>query len=264
MKLKLFQVDAFASKLFSGNPAAVVPLTKWLDDELMLSIAAENNLSETAFFVEEGDEYSIRWFTPEVEINLCGHATLASAHVLFNYLNYSRSKIIFNSMSGKLSVEKKENDILALNFPSLKPELILPVDEISKGLGAVPKEFLKSIDYFLVFENEEEILSINPDFNILKNIPTRGFIVTAKGNNSDFVSRFFAPGAGVNEDPVTGSAHSQLIPYWSEKLNKNDLYAIQLSKRKGELFCSQLNDRVEIAGKSVTYLIGEIEGLKDL
>ena len=259
MKLKIYQVDAFTEKLFSGNPAAVCPLNEWLCDELMQKIAMENNLSETAFYVKQGNEYQIRWFTPSVEVDLCGHATLASAFVLFNYENFIGDTISFKTRkSGNLSVTK-EGDLMTLNFPS---DICKPVDLTDKlitGFNIKPKLALKGrFDYIFVFENENQIQNLIPDFQIISKLDARGVIVTAKGDNTDFVSRFFGPQCGVNEDPVTGSAHTTLTPYWAKVLGKIELTAIQLSARKGFLKCKYLNDRVEISGQGKIYLIGDI------
>jgi len=257
MKLQLFQIDAFTDKVFGGNPAAVCPLEKWLKPELHQKIAAENNLPETAFFVKNSYGFDIRWFTPEMEINLCGHATLASAHVLFNYLGYNKNQIIFDSKSGTLKVTKK-GEMLCLDFPANKPEKISLSAKLEEALGAKPVEVYKSRDILAIFDNEKEIENINPNFELLKQIDCMGVIVSAKGENCDFVSRFFAPAVGINEDPVTGSAHTTLVPYWAEKLEKKKLHAFQISKRRGELFCEIMGRRVLISGKSATYLIGEI------
>jgi len=259
MKQKIYQVDAFTDKVFSGNPAAVCPLKEWLSDDLLQNIAMENNLAETAFYVKQGNEYQIRWFTPTVEVDLCGHATLAAAFVLFNYENHSVNEIHFNSpRSGKLTV-MKQGDYLTLNFPTDLFEHIDLFSELSKGFNLQPIEALKGkTDYVLVYENEHQIKNIIPNFEIIAKLNGRGVIVTAVGDEVDFVSRFFAPQSGINEDPVTGSAHTTLTPYWARKLNKNELTAIQLSERKGYLKCKYLNDRVEISGKGMLYLIGEI------
>ena len=259
MKQKIYQIDAFADKVFSGNPAAVCPLDTWLDDETMLKIAAENNLSETAFYVKKGDNFEIRWFTPTVEVDLCGHATLATAFVLFNHENYTESTIQFYSPgSGKLTVTKN-GDLITLNFPSDNFEQIALTDEIRNCFNLMPISAYKGkTDYLLVFENEEEIIEIQPDFNEISKLNVRGVIVTAKGNEVDFVSRFFGPQVGVNEDPVTGSAHTTLTPYWSKQLNKTEMTAIQLSEREGYLQTKYLDDRVEISGEGKLYLTGEI------
>lgn len=259
MKLPIFQADAFASGLFKGNPAAIVPLTKWLSDHTMQQIAAENNLSETAFFISEDDHFHIRWFTPKSEVNLCGHATLATAHILFNELNFQGELISFNSKSGILTVSKT-GDKLQLDFPT---DFMQPVDSIpvfTEAFGNQPLATLKGrTDYLLLFESEETIRNMNPNFHLLKQTDARGVIVTAKGTEVDFVSRFFAPGVGIDEDPVTGSAHTSLVPFWSARLNKTELTALQLSKRGGQLWCSLAGERVLIAGKAATYMRGEIE-----
>ncbi|MDA3954168.1 MAG: PhzF family phenazine biosynthesis protein [Bacteroidales bacterium] len=258
MTIPIYQVDAFTDHIFGGNPAAVCPLTNWLDEETMQKIASENNLSETAFFVPKADYFEIRWFTPKVEINLAGHPTLATAWVIFNELNYSKDIIKFVShLSGELFVEKK-NDLITIDFPAYKAESISIPDNLIEGLGIEPLEVLKSRDLLIVYKNQNEIESIKPDFGLLEKINTFGIIVTAPGNNCDFVSRFFAPRAGINEDPVTGSAHTILIPYWAEKLNKNKLSAIQISERKGILNCGYHGDRVKIAGTAKLFMQGEI------
>ena len=259
MKLQLFQADAFASSLFKGNPAAVVPLTEWLTDELMQQIAVENNLSETAFFVPENDHFRIRWFTPKSEVNLCGHATLATAHILFNEMNFPGELISFSSKSGILTVRKIE-DKLQLDFPA---DFVFLADlnpEFSRALGAQPMAVFKGrTDDLLLFESEEIIRNMNPNFHLLKQTDARGIMVTSTGDEVDFVSRFFAPGVGIDEDPVTGSAHTSLIPFWSWRLSKKEMTALQLSERGGQLWCTMADERVLIAGKAVTYLRGEIE-----
>ncbi len=257
MKLKIYQIDAFASEVFKGNPAAIIPLENWLPDEKMQEIAGENNLAETAFFVKKDDVFEIRWFTPRLEVNLCGHATLASAFVIVNYLNYDKKTIVFSSKSGELKVRKEAND-LVLNFPSKSFKIAKLPDGLFEGLGALPVELYKNDDYMMVLDSEKEVRDIKPDFNLLNKVDTRGIIVTAKGDKVDFVSRFFAPRVGVNEDPVTGSAHTTLIPYWSKKLAKKEMNAEQLSIRGGKLKCFDLGERVEIKGKAVTYMVGEI------
>jgi PhzF family phenazine biosynthesis protein len=259
MTQKIYQVDAFANEIFSGNPAAVCPLEQWLSDDILQKIAMENNLAETAFYVKQDDQYQLRWFTPTVEVDLCGHATLAAAFVLFNHENHIGDTIQFHSLrSGILTVSKKD-DLLALNFPTDKLEPTELTPELTAGFTIVPRlAFKGKTDYMLVFENEEEIVKILPSYDDIAKVKARGIIVTAKGDHVDFVSRFFAPAAGVNEDPVTGSAHTTLIPYWAERLGKSDLTAIQLSKRKGYLHCKYLDDRVEISGQGKLYLTGEI------
>lgn len=259
MKLRIFQADAFAARLFKGNPAAVVPLTEWLPDDTMQQIAGENNLSETAFFIPEGDHFHIRWFTPKAEVKLCGHATLATAHILFNELNFQGEQIEFHSQSGILTV-KKVADQLQLDFPADFAQEVEPIHSFTKAFGLQPSATFKGrTDYLLLFDSEEIVRNIKPDFQLLLETDVRGIMVTAKGNELDFVSRFFAPAVGVNEDPVTGSAHTTLVPFWSARLNKTKLIALQLSARGGQLWCTLSGDRVLIAGKAVTYLRGEIE-----
>ena len=257
-KLPLYQVDAFTNHLFLGNPAAVVITDIELPSDLMQSIAKENNLAETAFVVKNQNEYQIRWFTPTIEVDLCGHATLASAHIIFNHLGYSENIISFSSKSGLLQV-RKDKEVLYLNFPSDTIQMINADQQLSKGLGIKPVELYKGRgDYLAVFESEKTILSITPNMAELSKVPARGVIVTSQGSEVDFVSRFFAPQSGIPEDYVTGSAHTTLVPYWSEKLGKRQFLAKQLSERGGELVCNYLGDRIEIGGRAVTYLIGEI------
>jgi len=262
MKLTLYQVDAFTNKLFCGNPAAVIPLKEWLDEKLMQQLALENNLAETVFFVPSTypqADYDIRWFTPQIEINLCGHATLASAYVLFEILGHKKENIVFGSKSGLLTV-KKEGDKFLMDFPSWKPELFKDYpNHLQEILGGVKiKNVYKKRDLLVELENEEAVKNCHPDFTALKKIGDK-IIVTAKGDEYDFVSRFFAPSAGVDEDSVTGSAHSQLIPFWSERLDKSKMLAKQLSQRGGELWCEQLNaERVSIGGQCTFYMKGEI------
>jgi len=260
MQLTIYQVDAFTNKLFHGNPAAVIPLEKWLETDLMQRIAMENNLSETVFFVPSEEGYDIRWFTPAAEINLCGHATLASAFVLYQFLKFSKEKIVFHSKSGKLEVQKK-GDIYVMDFPAWKPERVYNYPgNLRGGLGL--NEILaiyKHRDLLVLLESENDVRNAKPNFAAIKKWNEK-VIITAPGTNGiDFVSRFFAPSVGVDEDPVTGSAHSQLIPFWSDKLNKKDMHAKQLSPRGGELWVSYKGDRVTIAGQCVFYMKGEIE-----
>lgn len=259
MKLKLYQVDAFTDKIFGGNPAAVVPLNKWLEDATLQNIANENNLAETAFYVKENDRFLIRWFTPTVEVDLCGHATLASAFVLFNLENYKGEVINFYSeRSGVLTVTK-QGEYLTLNFPADEIKKIDDFPGLTSGFNLKPKEIYQGKnDFMLIYENEKQIKSIRPDFAEVAKLKSRGVIVTAPGDNSDFVSRYFAPGSGINEDYVTGSAHTTLTPYWSKALGKNELTAIQCSSREGKLKCKYLNDRVDISGQAAAYLSGEI------
>jgi PhzF family phenazine biosynthesis protein len=257
MKIPLYQIDAFTSKVFSGNPAAVCPLEGWLNDGLMQSIAMENNLSETAFFVPLDQGYHIRWFTPAAEVDLCGHATLASAYSIFTYIDTSRNQVTFKSRSGPLTVAK-QGDLLAMDFPAQPPSACDPSAQLVKALGASPLEVLRSEDYFVVLPAEKDVRDLQPDMGLLGKVDLRGVIVTARGDQVDFVSRFFAPKYGVNEDPVTGSAHCALVPYWSKRLGKKRLTAHQVSKRGGELFCEDKGNRVAIAGRAVPYMEGVI------
>lgn len=257
MKLPIYQVDAFADRPFAGNPAAIVPLEAWLPDETMLNIAMENNLAETAFFIPNGDGYDLRWFTPSVEMDLCGHATLASAYLIFEVLGTDQSILRFQTKSGELTVEKADGKYV-LDFPSRPGKPVEAPAALIEAIGATPKEVYKSRDYMLVYESEADVLAIKPDFNSLMKLDAHAVIVTAPGDTSDFVSRFFAPEVGVPEDPVTGSAHCTLIPYWAERLGKNDLFARQVSSRGGELHCRLEGDRVKIAGDAVLFLKGEI------
>ena len=258
MKIPIFQVDAFNKELFKGNPAAVCPLKEWLPDEAMQKIAYENNLSETAFFVEENSKFSLRWFTPVSEVNLCGHATLAAAHILFNHLKYAERTIIFSSHSGDLLVTREENNLIVLDFPS-QPARQIPLEEThSIAMGIQPKAVFKANKLMMVFNNEKEVLSLDPDFDLVKNLDSFGVIATAKGDSYDFVSRFFAPAVGIDEDPVTGSAHTTLIPYWSELIGKDQLIGWQCSRRGGILYCENKQDRVLIGGHAITYLEGTI------
>ena len=258
MKLKIYQVDAFADKVFTGNPAAIVPLETWLSEDQMQKIATENNLAETAFFVKNEKGFYIRWFTPTDEVPLCGHATLASAYVLFEILNFKEEKILFECKIGILEVTKKE-DWLTLNFPVNKVESINLNYDFKKALGVNPIETYKGSNYLmLVFSSVEEVKNMKPNFNELLEWNARAIIVTAKGKEFDFVSRMFAPAIGINEDPVTGSAHTRLIPFWSERLGKTEMLAKQVSSRGGILKCKMLGDRVEMSGQAVLYLTGEI------
>ena len=259
MKLKIYQIDAFTENVFGGNPAAVCPLENWLPDETLQKIAMENNLAETAYYVKKDTGYEIRWFTPTVEVDLCGHATLATAYVLYNYENHMGDEIQFlSTRSGKLTVTKNK-ELLTLNFPSDVVNKISISEELKKGFDQQPEAVYKGrTDYMFVFNDESQIEQLKPNFQELSKWDVRGVIATAKGEKSDFVSRFFAPQSGIDEDPVTGSAHTTLTPYWADRLGKMELSAIQLSARKGNLSCKSLNDRVEISGKAKTYLIGEI------
>lgn len=262
MKLTLYQVDAFADKLFAGNPAAVIPLKKWTEEQLMQQVAMENNLAETAFFVpskQKGADFDIRWFTPELEINLCGHATLASAWVIFEILKLKKKKVVFHSKSGLLTVEKKK-ELLEMDFPSWPPERISTwPPELVASLGNPEiAGVYQNREYIVELMNEEAVRNCRPDFSLMKKV-NKMVIITAPGKEVDFVSRFFAPTAGIDEDPVTGSAHSQLIPFWSEKLGKQKMSARQLSKRGGDVFCEQKGERVMMGGFCTFYMKGDIQ-----
>jgi len=258
MELDLFQIDAFAGEVFKGNPAAVCPLDEWLPDQVLQSIATENNLSETAFYVPEGEGFHIRWFTPASEVDLCGHATLASAYVLYTLSSYSRDRIVFMSKSGELTVTRDSKNHLVMDFPSQPPKTCASPDYLVKGLGKEPVEVLCHHDYMAVFEKEDDILSLSPKFDLLRLLDLRGVIVTAPGREVDFLSRFFAPKYDINEDPVTGFAHCELTPYWSERLGKKLLKAKQVSRRGGEIVCELRKDRVLLTGQAVKYLEGRI------
>ncbi len=259
MRIPFFWVDAFTDQLFSGNPAGIVPLDHWIDDTLMQCIAFENGLAETAFFVPvESGHYHLRWFTPRAEVDLCGHATLASAHVLFNELGQAHTRIIFDSKSGPLSVDLRSDQRLELDFPSrpATPAAVPPA--LIKGLGATPSFYAQAQANLAVFDTMAEVRALRPDFAVLATLEQYGTIATAPGEDCDFVSRFFAPRVGVPEDPVTGSAHCVLTPYWAGRLDKTKLHARQISPRGGELWCELIGDRVKIAGHAVLYLRGEI------
>ncbi len=260
MILDIYQIDAFTNKIFGGNPAAVCPLKEWLSDEVLLNIAKENNLAETAYFTHKHDNvFHLRWFTPEIEIDLCGHATLASAFLILNCLNYTFDAVVFETMSGELRVTK-DDEFLKMNFPSRPPIKAELPEIISQSLSKQPTEIYKARDYVLVYDRENDIKNLKVSASILEqiNLSPGGIIVTSKGNSSDFVSRFFTPGAAVFEDPVTGSAHCTLVPFWAGRLHKKDLHAFQISDRQGELFCKLAGDRVIIKGKAVKYLQGTI------
>lgn len=257
MKIPMYQVDAFTEEIFRGNPAAICILKEWLDEKLMQNIAMENNLSETAFCIVKEDLWELRWFTPEEEIDLCGHATLATAYVIFEILNYPGSTVKFTTKSGILTVEK-QGDIITMEFPSREGTKVEITDQLIKGLGKEPKEAYESRDLMVVYENEQEIRELNPNMEELKLVDAFGIIVTAKGESSDFVSRYFAPSCGVPEDPVTGSAHCTLIPYWSKVLGKKKMIAHQLSQRGGRLECEHVGDKVKISGKAKLFFKGEI------
>jgi PhzF family phenazine biosynthesis protein len=258
MKLSYYEVSAFTTNPFGGNPAGVCVLDAWLPDATLLGIAANNNLAETAFTVPRGTDFELRWFTPTVEIDLCGHATLAAASVLFQERSIGGDRIHFHSRSGLLTVAC-ERDLLTLDFPARPPVPSAAPEALLCGLGATPWEVFKARDYLAVFDSAEEVRALKPDFAALKTLDCLGIIVTAPGEDCDFVSRFFAPGAGVDEDPVTGSAHCTLIPFWAERSGKPRLFARQISARGGELFCELAGARVKISGRAVQYLRGEIQ-----
>ncbi|MDR3735862.1 MAG: PhzF family phenazine biosynthesis protein [Acidobacteriaceae bacterium] len=257
MKLKMHQVDAFANRVFAGNPAAIVPLESWLPDATLQAIAEENNLAETAFFVPQGDGFHLRWFTPATEVDLCGHATLASAYVLYDLLGYTAPQIRFHTRSGILIVERDGSE-LRMTFPATLPLPCATPPELITALGRVPKFMLSAYDYVAVFETEEEIRSLTLNFNAMMRLDLRGLIATAPGRDCDFVSRFFAPKLRINEDPVTGSAHCELAPYWAGRLGRNRLTAQQLSARGGSLICELEGAHVVIIGSSVLYMTAEI------
>ncbi|SDQ16536.1 PhzF family phenazine biosynthesis protein [Flagellimonas zhangzhouensis] len=261
MRQKIYQIDAFTTQTFGGNPAAVCILDSWLSPELMQKIAQENHLAETAFAVKREDIYEIRWFTPEVEVDLCGHATLATAYVIFHFYELEKNTIQFySSRSGDLFVNKADNNWLTMDFPADTLVAIKNIDEIDHALGKSPiKTFKGKTDYMLVYNSQKEIEELAPNFFLLDQVDARGVIVTAPGTEVDFVSRFFAPSCGIPEDPVTGSAHTSMSPYWSKELDKTKMTAKQLSKRGGDLVCEMLDNRVKISGKAVPYLFGEIE-----
>ena len=255
--MRIYQVDAFTDHLFGGNPAAVIPLESWLNDDLMQQIALENNLSETAFIVQQNEQFSIRWFTPEIEVDLCGHATLAAAHVAYTYLKHDKPSIKFQYQGGTLEVFNK-GELLEMDFPSTIGKSNGIDNDLINAMGAAPLNCVKARDLLLDYESESIVQSLQPNFAELKKLDVLGIIATAPGDEVDFVSRFFAPSAGIDEDPVTGSAHCMLVPYWAGKLDKNILTARQISKRGGQLFCQNLGERIRIAGKAVTYMTGEL------
>ena len=257
-KIKFYQVDAFAQKAFEGNPAAVCPLDEWLDEELMQRIAQENNLAETAFFIQNGDDFEIRWFTPTKEVNLCGHATLAAAHVIFNNMNYKGDSISFYSKSGELLVSR-EDALITMNFPSEPAEVCEIPQAILDAFELRPKEVLKSVDYIVVFEDGVDLQELHPNMEALKKLDLRGVCITTTHHEYDFVSRFFAPNYGIDEDSVTGSAYTQLTPYWAQRLEKKSFTSKQLSKRGGELSCRVDGERVFISGYGVCCIIGEMQ-----
>ncbi len=254
MRIQQFQIDAFTTRAFSGNPAAVCPLASWPDDSLLQAIAEENNLSETAFFVPSAKGFRLRWFTPLKEVDLCGHATLASAHVLFEILGYPNPSITFETRSGDLFVQRK-GALLEMDFPARPPVPCTVPEMLLKGLGQTPVEVLAADDYLAVFDSEDAVRAITPDFTLLSQLDLRGVIVTAPGADVDFVSRFFAPKCGIPEDPVTGSAHCELTPYWAKRLGKTAFTARQVSRRGGDLLCELKDDRVLLSGRAVTVMV---------
>lgn len=257
MTIPIYQIDAFTHQVFHGNPAAVCPLPTWLDDAALQAIAAENNLSETAFFVKKDNLFELRWFTPKTEVDLCGHATLATAFVIFSYLEPDRDRVQFQSQSGLLEVVKS-GDLLVMDFPA-RPAVPGPTPpELIQALGPRPTEVLRARDYLVVYDHEQTIRSVQPNLDLLLRLDSLGVIITAPGTDADFVSRFFAPKVGVPEDPVTGSAHATLIPYWSKRLGKKKMQALQVSERGGELECEDLGERVKIGGAAVLYCQGTI------
>ena len=259
MKIPIYQVDAFTSTLFEGNPAAVCPLRNWIDKDIMQKIAQENNLSETAFFVKKDNIFEIRWFTPVAELDLAGHPTLATTHVILKELKINIEKVVFKTnINDTLNVAYKDN-LYLMDFPSRDPKVENNIDKIADALGRKPKKLYKHRDAVAIFDTEHDIKNINPDMEKLKKLDYPAVIVTAVGNNVDFVSRNFAPKLGIPEDPVTGSAHCELIPYWSKTLNKKELLAHQISNRGGKLYCTHQGDRVTIGGEAITFMRGEIE-----
>jgi PhzF family phenazine biosynthesis protein len=257
MDIPFYQIDAFTDRIFAGNPAGVCFLDEWLDDRILQSIAAENNLSETAFLVPAGNFYELRWFTPKVEVDLCGHATLASAFAVFEYVNSNIHRVDFQTQSGLLSVIR-QGDLLTLDFPARRPVPCPPPERLTEIMGIPPVQTCQSRDLMAVYEQEDQVRRLEPDMGKLAFLETFAVIATAPGKTCDFVSRFFAPKVGVPEDPVTGSAHCSLIPYWSERLGKKELQARQLSQRGGELFCVDKGERVTIGGRAVAFLSGTI------
>ena len=258
MKIDVYQIDAFANQAFEGNPAAICPLQEWLPTETMQSLAAENNLSETAFFVANGDAFDLRWFTPGTEVNLCGHATLAAAYTLFNILDYSGDEIVFNTKSGALTVAR-EGEYLSMNFPAQPATACETPTQILEAFGQEPSDCLEFADIIAVFDSEAAVREADPDMALLAQLDYRGIIITAEAKDYDFILRWFGPRSGIREDPVTGSAFTQLLPYWAGKLNKSSFKAKQVSERGGEVSCELVGDRVMIAGKAVKYMQGVIE-----
>jgi len=258
MRIPLYQIDAFTDRLFGGNPAAVCPLERWLPDAEMQAIAAENNLSETAFFVPGGDGFELRWFTPEREVDLCGHATLAAGHLLLRHLDPDRESVAFSTRSGRLEVNR-DGDLLVLDFPAYPPRAVDAPAGLFEALGHDAEAVLQGNYLMVVYRDERAVRALEPDFSAMARAGLDEAIATARGTDCDFVSRFFAPGYGIPEDPVTGSAHCTLVPYWAGRLGKARLHARQVSSRGGELYCELRDDRVRIAGRAVTFLEGTID-----
>jgi len=258
MELTIYQVDAFAQAVFQGNPAAVIPLQEWLPDAVLQAIASENNLSETAYFIDHGDYLHLRWFTPATEVRLCGHATLASAHVLFQHLGYAKSVAVFKTLGGELTV-KNESGKYVMDFPYDPPQSLAPEVVIQEALKTPVLDYARGLDDYLVrIGSETELLALTPDLRLIASLPARGLIVTAPGTHTDIASRCFYPSFGIDEDPVTGSAHTLLTPYWTKILGKNEITALQGGPRQGHLHCSLHGDRVHLGGSAQTYLIGKI------
>ena len=253
--IPIFQLDAFTDKPFGGNPAAVCPLQEWLPDDVMQSIALENNVSETAFYVPEGDGFLLRWFTPKIEVDLCGHATLATAWLILNELEPDRASVAFETRSGTLTVSR-DGDLLAMDFPVMVAEERPAPAGLAEAIGIEPVKFLKAVKNMAVLENEAVVRAVNPDFGYIKNMDGMGLIITAPGDQSDCASRYFAPHAGIDEDPVTGSAHCTIVPYWSGVLGKAQIHARQVSARSGDLYCLLEGDRVVLTGKARTVIKG--------
>ena len=259
MDIPVYQIDAFTDRPFAGNPAAVCPLDSWLEDELMQAIAAENNLSETAFFVVNGNGgYDLRWFTPTAEVDLCGHATLATASLLMETLTPEADEVRFETRSGTLTVVR-EGNLFVMDFPALVADEIEPPDGFADAIGTAPVTFLRAIKNMAVFETEAQVRAVTPDFDYIAGLQGMGLIITAPGDSSDCASRYFAPQLGIDEDPVTGSAHCTIVPYWAARLNKVQIYARQVSARGGNLFCQLDGDRVRLGGQAVKFLSGRID-----
>lgn len=257
MKLDYFQIDAFSNHVFGGNPAGVVPLYEWLSDETLQNIAAENGLPETAFFVRKPEYYELRWFTPTIEVELCGHATLATAHVIFEYLGTPDDCVVFETKSGRLFVDYSES-LLSMDFPAWEPKPFQVTERVTRALGAKPTELYSTRDFIAVFDEPEQVLALDPDLVRVAQLDGLALIATAPSEEYDFISRCFVPAAGIPEDPVTGSAHCSLVPYWAKRLGKTKLHAYQASARGGELFCEHLGDRIKMAGQATCYMIGSI------